>query len=127
MNLRRRIANALSVAVTAANGCDRTLALITGELTPLQNAIDELLAEDIEYDINTIEQGNDEGDQAERVAGTVGAGATRTGLIFETHTRRTSCGRSLRPVVGHEGRTFVVMLPRDSGKEPGAVHTFSPG
>ncbi len=43
---RCKISNALCVAVTAANGCDRTLAIVTGKISPLQQAIEELLAEE---------------------------------------------------------------------------------
>jgi len=71
---RCKISNALCVAVTAANGCDRTLAIVTGKISPLQQAIEELLAEEDPDDYSTIEQINQKGDQGEYVEGTDGMG-----------------------------------------------------
>ncbi len=62
---RCRISNALCVAVTAANGCDRTLAIVVGKLSPLQQAIDELLAEEDPDDYSTVEQTTFKGDRDE--------------------------------------------------------------
>ncbi len=67
---RCRISNALCVAVTAANGCDRTLAIVTGKLSPLQQAIEELLAEEDPDDYSTIEQSTITGDRGENASET---------------------------------------------------------
>ena len=60
---RCRIANALCVAVTAANGCDRTLAIVTGKISPLQQAIDGYWQRRIQMTYSTIEHGTQKGDQ----------------------------------------------------------------
>lgn len=50
-----KCANSISLAVTAANGCDRTLAITSGKLTNLQSAIESLFANEDPYDARSIE------------------------------------------------------------------------
>lgn len=50
-----KCANSISLAVTAANGCDRTLAITSGKLTTLEAAITDLLMEEDAEDASTIE------------------------------------------------------------------------
>lgn len=50
-----KCANSISLAITAANGCDRTLAITSGKLTNLSAAIEALLMEEDADDPNTIE------------------------------------------------------------------------
>jgi hypothetical protein len=45
--------NSISNAVTSANGCQRTAALVSGKLTILNEAIERLLNEDDPYDAST--------------------------------------------------------------------------
>lgn len=50
-----KCANSLSLAVTAANGCDRTIAIVSGKLTNLTAAIEQLFMEEDADDPRTIE------------------------------------------------------------------------
>lgn len=50
-----KCANSISLAITAANGCDRTLAITSGKLTTLETAITELLMEEDPDDVSTLE------------------------------------------------------------------------
>ena len=52
---RCKCANAISFAATAANGCDRTLAVVSGKLTDLTNAIEQLFADEKANDPSTVE------------------------------------------------------------------------
>jgi len=51
-----KCANSISLAITAANGCDRTLALVSGKVSPINAALDQLFAMEDPYDDSTIEQ-----------------------------------------------------------------------
>ena len=51
-----KCANSLSLAITAANGCDRTLALVSGKVSPINEALDQLFAMENPYDDTTISQ-----------------------------------------------------------------------
>jgi len=50
-----KCANSISIAVTAANGCDRTLAIVSGKLTNLSEAIERLLMDEQPNDSSTLE------------------------------------------------------------------------
>ena len=50
-----KCANSISVAVTAANGCDRTIAIVSGKLTNLSEAIERLLMDEQPNDSSTLE------------------------------------------------------------------------
>lgn len=50
-----KCANSLSVAVTAANSCDRTIAILEGKTTSLSAAIEALLANEDPNDERTLE------------------------------------------------------------------------
>lgn len=50
-----KMANAISIAVTAANGCDRTIALLTGKLPAIDEALARLFEGSDPYDNSTIE------------------------------------------------------------------------
>jgi len=50
-----KCANSISLAVTAANGCDRTIAIVSGKLTNLSEAIEQLLMETDPNDPGSIE------------------------------------------------------------------------
>lgn len=50
-----KCANSISLAVTAANGCDRTLALVSGKVAPISLALDQLYADEDPYDPATLE------------------------------------------------------------------------
>jgi hypothetical protein len=50
-----KCANSISIAVTAANGCDRTIAIVSGKLTSLQDSIERLLADEDPNDPSTLE------------------------------------------------------------------------
>jgi len=50
-----KCANSISIAVTAANGCDRTIAIVSGKLTNLSEAIEQLLMGADPSDPGTLE------------------------------------------------------------------------
>ncbi len=50
MDKMSKCLNSISIAVTAANNCDRTLAIINGNYTPLEDVLNELRILDPEED-----------------------------------------------------------------------------